>query len=209
MAKIYKELIKYRTDCETLLDIRFDYDIIEFKEIKNENLVQQLCYKFGEENYRPKISKEFTYFLWNYILTHFISKEEFERNPNIISNFINDSKVKYRLNVNNNSKQIISQIYNDIYFNTKDITENNRIEDLHKIISHKDNINWHTFTPFGDILNWTHSDYIWIYIRPNKCVLFFNILEDDENDIIYDSFIYCDKNYNKHKGNLFIPLIMS
>jgi serine/threonine protein kinase len=202
--KIYKELIKYRTDCDTLLDLRFDYDIIEFKEIKNEDLVQQLCYKFGEENYRPKINEEFTnYFLWNYIITHFISKEEFEKNPNIITHFINDSKVKYRLNGINNSKEIISQIYNDIYFNTKDMSENIRIENLRKIVSHKNNINWHTFTLFGDILNWTNSDYICIYIRPNKCVLFYNMLEDDKNYIFDDSFIYCDKNYNKYKEQVF------
>ncbi len=146
-------LIALRRDLEYILDAYSLDKFIWFDDIKCGMEIKQLCYKYGELKYRPKIEEFTNYFLWNKIQTDITSNNDYIYNPCNIEKL----NIKHKLNVNN-SQQIVTDLYHRLY--TRNIFDKlfdeDKVEECLIIIlftkSRLDNTKWVGFYDFDYIL---------------------------------------------------------
>jgi serine/threonine protein kinase len=200
---LYTKLINDRRNCKNILtDDLFDQEMrIRFHDIVCEDTIKikQLCYKFGELDYRPKI-KDFTdYFLWNSILRHNIHSYE---NPEYLVDMINQNKIIYQFSYNY-SQETLEYMY---YFYYIKWIDDEDFEPLCEKLCDESNSNWFYFISSDrDIINWADSDLIIFKMNHFACRESKTILYDVpvEFGIDYElRLIYCHQNYTKYQENL-------
>jgi len=137
---LYIKLINDRQNCKSILnDDLFDHDMrIKFTDIIYENKIKQLCYQFGELDYRPKIEDFTDYFLWNSVLRHNINSFE---NPEFLVDMINQNKIIYKFSYNN-SREILEYIY---YFYYIKWIDNEDFGPLCERLCDESSLNWFYF----------------------------------------------------------------
>jgi serine/threonine protein kinase len=202
LKEIHYRLVAYRFGCDVFLrdDEEFYKNFINFNDIKYENKIKQLCYEFGELEYRPTIEEFTNYFLWNKIQRDCISNSLCQENPNEFINQISSIKFDYKLDVSN-SQEIKRIAYHEFYINIINGI-NNDSKTLLKRLSDETNTNWYMCGMF-DYINWFNCDYLFIKdkTRMGRGIFNFTVLEDFQTNFNL-LILYCDDMYVRYKENI-------
>ncbi len=193
---------------------------IIFDDIKYEKKIKQLCYEFGELNYRPHIEKFTDYFLINTIQRKICAKNYAINHEISITNAIkriNEYKIKYNININC-AQEVIEIIYNEFYVNLS-ISYHSLYEKelLHKL-SNETKTNWYTiFTEMSDVINlstkYNNLNFIFIdmdfikFENPmlrQKNVLLCSIIKSNETTTPEAIICHCDESYTKFKEKVLL-----
>jgi hypothetical protein len=168
----------------------------------------QLCYKFGELEYRPRIEEFANYFLWNKIQRDIISNNGLEKHPIKRIGWINRFKIEHKLS-NNNFEEFLHIIWHQFYINVINANEDKKYEILFKKLSDVTRKVWSThYLCYGNkFINWCDSDYLLICDNNNyffeKKIIFFDTLENYESVTNSDSkILYCDEMYIKYSESV-------
>jgi serine/threonine protein kinase len=197
LIKTYIDLIELRSSCDYILsEIR---GMIHFDQIKYENKIKELCFQYGESEYRPKIEEFTYYFLWNKIQWDIISRTN-TRGDGLHKQieWIKAYKIPQKIN-ERYSQEIMRFVYHDYYINYNNGDKKRNI--LLQKFTDQTNTKWFTCTISLDLINWHNCDHF-ILREVNFNVfsnfLYFNVLEEYETK--RDTLVvYCNQNYIKYK----------
>jgi serine/threonine protein kinase len=195
---IHQQIIKQRDNCQNFLS--FFNKTIDFNDIKYENVIKKLCYKFGELKYRPKIEEFVDYFLWSKIRKDILSKK-FLQFPVEGLEWINNIKINYKLSMSN-SQEIISIAYHELYTNII-TTIKEKYKTLLKKLCDNTHMKWYRLK-HHEYINWYNCDYLLLNeYYSSETIIFFNVLENYKTNCNPNSIIiYCSENYNNYEESV-------
>jgi serine/threonine protein kinase len=197
LIKTNIDLIKHRTSCDSLL--RQIRGMIHFDQIKYENKIKELCFQYGESEYRPKIEEFTYYFLWNKIQWDIISYTHTSGDDlHKQIEWIKFYKIPHKIN-ERYSQEIMRFVYHDYYINYGNGDEKRNI--LLQKLTDQTNTKWFSCTINHDLINWYNCDHF-ILREVNYHVflnfLYFNVLEECETKC--DTLVvHCNENNIKYK----------